>query len=128
MVLLIHFLSRKVFNVLAAIHRGITASFKAATHRKGAYTLLKLPRALSNAIRSSFNLLCNLWVILERLVAQVRLRKQVKKTELREVPGALASTKSKVTGWSGLHVCNQLLCHVEPFNGYSMLQSWVVRE
>ena len=47
MVLPICFLSRKVFNVLAAIHRGITASFKAAVHKKSACTLLRLPRTFS---------------------------------------------------------------------------------
>ena len=117
-----------MFNFLAAVHRGITASFKAATHKKGACTSLKLHPALSNKVRLSFNLLRNLWVILGRLVAQVWLQSKVRKTEPREVPGALASAKSKVTGWSGLHVCNQLLCHVEPFDGCSMLQSWVGRE
>ena len=110
MVLLIRFVSSKVLSVLAAVLRGITASFKAAGHKKGACTLLRLPPALSNEIRLSLNRLHNLQVILGRLVAQVRLRSQVQKTELREVPGALASAKSKVTRWSGLHVCNQLLC------------------
>ena len=79
MVLLICFLSRKVFNVLEAVHRGITASFKAAAHKKGACTLLKLPPALSNEVHLSLNLLCNLRVILGRLVVQVRLRSREQK-------------------------------------------------
>ena len=59
MVLLVGFFSRKVFNVLAAVHRGITASFKAIAHKKGVYTLLKLPLVLSNECHLNFNLIHN---------------------------------------------------------------------
>ena len=81
MVLQIYFINSRVCNILAAVHRGITASFKATTHKKGACTLLKLPPALSNKVHLSFNLIRNLWVILGRLVAQVPLLSQVQKTE-----------------------------------------------
>ena len=72
--LLICFLSRKVFNILAAVFSGITASFKATAHKKGASTLLRLPPALSSEIRLSFNSLHNLRVILGSVVARVQLQ------------------------------------------------------